>query len=222
MQIGIVGATGPAGSALGIRLASVGHEIVLGSRSEERAAEVVAGIHEKWAGRDLRISAADNAGAADAEVVVIATPWDAAWTTAKSVGDRLAGKTVICMANALVRVGHEFQPLVPPRGSVAASVQAAVPEARVVAALHHVPAKELADIDHPIESDVLICSDHAAAKAVAIDLVSQMPDMRALDAGDLTYSAPIEAFTAVLLELNLRYKTRVAVKFTGISPDKTR
>lgn len=222
MQIGIVGATGPAGSALGIRLASVGHDIILGSRSAERAEEVVAGITATWAGRDLRIEPADNSGAADAEVVVIATPWDAAWTTAKSVGDRLDGKVVICMANALIRVGHEFQPLVPPRGSVAASVQAAVPAAKVVAALHHVPAKELADLDHPIESDVLICSDHADAKAVTMDLIRQMPDMRALDAGDLTYSAPIEAFTAVLLELNLRYKTRVAVKFTGISDDKTR
>ena len=222
MQIGIVGATGPAGSALGIRLASVGHDIILGSRSAERAEEVVAGITATWAGRELKIDAADNAGAAEAEVVVIATPWDAAWTTAKSVGDRLDGKVVICMANALIRVGHEFQPLVPPRGSVAASVQAAVPVAKVVAALHHVPAKELADIDHPIESDVLICSDHADAKAVTMDLIRQMPDMRALDAGDLTYSAPIEAFTAVLLELNLRYKTRVAVKFTGIADEKTR
>ena len=222
MKIGIVGATGPAGSALGIRLASVGHEIVLGSRSIERAEEVVAGIMATWAGRELQITAADNAGAADCELVVIATPWDAAWTTARSVADRLAGKTVICMANALIRVGHEFQPLVPPRGSVAASVQAAVPAAKVVAALHHVPAKELADLDHPIESDVLICSDHADAKAVTMDLIAQMPDMRALDAGDLTYSAPIEAFTAVLLELNLRYRTRVAVKFTGISADKMR
>jgi len=222
MQIGIVGSTGPAGSALGIRLASVGHEIILGSRSFERAEEVRAGIARKWADRNLVISAADNAGAAEAEVVVIATPWDAAWTTAKSVGGQLSGKTVICMANALIRVGHEFQPLVPPRGSVAASVQAAVPDAKVVAALHHVPAKELADIDHPIESDVLICSDHADAKAVTMDLIGQMPAMRPLDAGDLTYSAPIEAFTAVLLELNLRYKTRVAVKFTGIACDPTR
>ncbi len=217
MRIGIVGATGPAGSALGIRLASVGHDIVLGSRSAERAAEVVAKALDKWSDRDLHIAPADNVGAADCEVVVIATPWDAAWTTAKSVEDRLSGKVVICMANALIRVGHEFQPLVPPRGSVAASVQAAVPAAKVVAALHHVPAKELSDLAHPIESDVLICSDHADAKAVAMDLIGQMPDMRALDAGDLTYSAPIEAFTAVLLELNLRYKTRVAVKFTGIS-----
>ncbi|MFM8861613.1 MAG: NADPH-dependent F420 reductase [Acidimicrobiia bacterium] len=222
MLIGIVGATGPAGSALGIRLASVGHQIILGSRSADRAEEVVAGIAATWAGRGLRITPADNLGAAGADVVVIATPWDAAWTTAKSVGELLDGKVVICMANALIRVGHEFQPLVPPRGSVAASVQAAVPGAKVVAALHHVPAKELADIDHPIESDVLICSDHADAKALTMDLIGQMPAMRPLDAGDLTYSAPIEAFTAVLLELNLRYRTRVAVKFTGIDTDRAR
>jgi NADPH-dependent F420 reductase len=200
----------------------VGHEIILGSRSADRAEEVVAGIAATWAGRDLRITPADNLGAAGADVVVIATPWDAAWTTAKSVGELLDGKVVICMANALIRVGHEFQPLVPPRGSVAASVQAAVPGAKVVAALHHVPAKELADIDHPIESDVLICSDHADAKALTMDLIGQMPAMRPLDAGDLTYSAPIEAFTAVLLELNLRYRTRVAVKFTGIDTDRAR
>ena len=222
MQIGIVGATGPAGSALGIRLASVGHEVVLGSRSAERAAEVVEGILGQWPDRQLAISAADNAGAAGAEIVAIATPWDAAWTTAKSVSDLLDGKVVICMANALIRVGHEFQPLVPPRGSVAASVQAAVPRSLVVGALHHVPAKELADIDHPIESDVLVCSDHAEAKRITMDLVNEMPSMRALDAGDLTQSAPIEAFTAVLLELNLKYKTRVAVKFTGIDDAKLR
>jgi NADPH-dependent F420 reductase len=222
MQIGILGATGPAGSALGVRLASIGHDVILGSRSAERAADVVAGIRAQWADRELPITAADNEGAARAEYVVVATPWDAAWTTAKSVGEHLAGKVVLCMANALIRVGHEFQPLVPPRGSVAASVQAAVPASLVVAALHHVPAKELADLGHPIESDVLVCSDHAVAKSLSMDLIGQIPGMRALDAGDLTQAAPIEAFTAVLLELNLRYRTRVAVKFTGIDPSKGR
>ena len=71
----------------------------------------------------------------------------------------LAGKVVVSMANALVRVGHEFQPLVPPRGSVAAHVQAAVPQCRVVAAFHHLPATELGHIGEPIDSDVLICGD---------------------------------------------------------------
>lgn len=216
MQIGILGGTGPAGSALAARLASVGYQAIIGSRSKYRAMEAVDKLHERWSGRSLDIVAADNAGAAAAEVVVVATPWDGAWGTATSVADQLSGKVVICMANALARIGGEFQPLVPPRGSVAASVQAAVPGCHVAAAFHHVPAKELGDIDAPIESDVLICSDFPRATEVSARIVSSIPNMRPLDAGHLSQATPIESFTAVLLQLNVHYKTRVAVKFTGI------
>lgn len=216
MRIGILGGTGPAGSALAVRLASVGHDVVVGSRSKYRAMEVVDKLLVEWAGRDLNVVAGDNPAAADADVVVIATPWDGAYGTATSVADQLDGKVVICMANALTRIGREFQPLVPPRGSVAASVQAAVPGCMVAAGFHHVPAKELGDLHHPIESDVLICSDFPKATEVTSELVASVPNMRPLDAGGLSQATPIESFTAVLLQLNVHYKTRVAVKFTGI------
>jgi hypothetical protein len=65
---------------------------------------------------------------------------------------------------------------------------------------------------------VLICSDHPDATAAAAELVTKIPNMRPLDAGGLSLATPIESFTAVLLQLNVHYKTRVAVKFTGI-PD---
>ena len=123
------------------------------------------------------------------------------------------------MANALVRVGHEFQPLVPPRGSVAAHVQAAVPGCRVVAALHHLPAKELGHLGEPIDSDVLICGDDADAVQTVSEIVAKIPGCRPLDAGELSNATAIEAFTAVLLQLNVRYKTRVAPKLTGIKRD---
>ncbi len=171
---------------------------------------------ERWDGRGLVIDAADNAGAAAADLVVIATPWDAAAATAQAVSRQLQGKVVISMANALAKVGNEFQPLVPPRGSVAASVQAAVPRSKVAAGFHHVPAKELGDLSAPVESDVLICSDHREATEATCEIVRKIPDMRPLDAGQLSNAAPIEAFAAVLLQLNIRYKTRAAVKFTGI------
>jgi 8-hydroxy-5-deazaflavin:NADPH oxidoreductase len=216
MRIGVLGATGPAGSGLAVRLASCGYDVVIGSRSKYRAMEVTDKLLGRWPGRDLHIEAADNEGAAGADVVVIATPWDAAGSTAASVQDSLAGKVVISMANALAKVGHEFQPLVPPRGSVAASVQAAVPRSYVAAAFHHVPAKELGDIAHPIESDVLVCSDHPSATEATIEIVSSLPDLRALDSGELSNAAPIEAFAAVLLQVNVRYKTRVAIRFTGL------
>lgn len=220
MKIGILGGTGPAGSALATRLADVGYDVVIGSRSKYRAMEAVDKLLDAWPGKDLGIEAGANEDAADAEVVVIATPWDGATQTAASVRDHLEGKVVISMANALTRIGKEFQPLVPPRGSVAASVQATVPNCLVAAAFHHVPAKELGDLQHPIESDVLICSDYEAATAKTAELVHAIPDMRPLDAGELSQATPIESFTSVLLQLNVHYKTRVAVKFTGI-PDGT-
>ena len=219
VRIGILGGTGPAGSALAARLASVGFDVIVGSRSKYRAMETVDTLLEAWSDRNLSITAADNAGAAEADVIVIATPWDGATQTAASVAGKLKGKVVVSMANALTRIGKEFQPLVPPRGSVAASVQAAVPDCMVAAALHHVPAKELGDLNEPIESDVLICSDHPHAGEVTSEIVAKIPNMRPLDAGELAMATPIESFTAVLLQLNVHYKTRVAVKFTGV-PDK--
>ncbi|HCV33122.1 MAG TPA: NADPH-dependent F420 reductase [Acidimicrobiaceae bacterium] len=216
MEIGLLGATGPAGQALAVRLASVGHEVILGSRSKYRAMEVRDEIMERWPDRDLAIRSADNAGAADAEVVVIATPWDAAAATARSVADHLHRKVVVCMSNAIAQVAGEFQPLVPPRGSVSASVQAEVTDAYVAAALHHVPATELGNLNHEVASDVLVCSDHPLATETVSAIIAEIPGARPLDAGGLSNATAIEAFTAVLLQLNDRYRTRVALRLTGI------
>jgi hypothetical protein len=221
MRIGILGGTGPAGSALAARLASVGFEVIVGSRSKYRAMEKVDELLGQWPDRHLKIGAGDNEAAAAGDLVILATPWDGATQTAVSVADRLRGKVVISMANALTRIGKEFQPLVPPRGSVAASVQAAVPQCMVAAAFHHVPAKELGDLGHPIESDVLVCSDHPEATDTTSEIVAKVPNMRPLDAGGLSLATPIESFTAVLLQLNVHYRTRVAVKFTGIDQAPT-
>ena len=219
MRIGVIGGSGPAGSALAARLASVGYPAVIGSRSKYRAMEARDEIVERYPDLEEMLSYGDNVGAADCDVVIIATPWDSAATMAQDHANYLRGKIVVSMANALVRVGKEFQPLVPPRGSVAAHVQAAVPQSRVVAAFHHLPAKELGHIGEPIDSDVLICGDDPQAVRTVSEIVSKIPGCRPLDAGELSNATAIEAFTAVLLQLNVRYKTRVAPKLTGINRD---
>jgi len=91
-----------------------------------------------------------------------------------------------------------------------------VPSCRVAAAFHHVPAKELGELGEPVDSDVLICSDDPSATTATAEIVNRIPGCRALDVGGLTHAMAIEAFTATLLQLNVRYKTRVAPKFTGI------
>ena len=219
MRIGILGGTGPAGSGLAARLASVGYSAVIGSRSKYRAMEARDSLLERWPDLADLLGSGDNHAAAECDLVVIATPWDSAASTAQENEKLLNGKIVVSMANALVRVNKEFQPLVPPRGSVAAHVQAAVPQAHVVAAFHHLPAAELGDIDEPIDSDVLICGDDPSAVGTVSDIVDKIPGCRPLDAGELSNATAIEAFTAVLLQLNVRYKTRVAPKLTGIKSD---
>lgn len=216
MRVGIIGGTGPAGSALGLRFGVGGHDVVLGSRSRERAEEVVHDLVAKWPNRSCSMVGGDNAAAAACDLVVVATPWDSAATTAGEYGDALRGKIVITMANALVRVGNEFEPLIPPRGSIAGHVQAAIPNSMVVAAFQHLPAKELGNLDHQVDSDVLICSDFPDAIEVVSDLVMCISGCRPLNTGGLSNALALEAFTAVLLQLNVRYKTRVAPRLTGI------
>ena len=218
-SVGVLGGTGPAGTALAARLASIGYNVVIGSRSSERAEEKAKEIRDAWPALNLPLRGGSNDESAACDIVVLATPWDSAATTVREHAVALRGKVVISMANALVRVGHEFQPLVPPRGSVAAHVQAAAPDCRVVAAFHHLPAKELGHLGDPIDSDVLICSDDKAAIETVSDMVRRIPGCRPLDSGELSNATAIEAFTAVLLQLNVRYKTRVAPKLNGIKGD---
>src|SRR5258707_680733 len=130
---------------------SVGSVPVIGSRSEERAAQVRDELVGQWPGRSLVIGAADNAGAAACDIVVVATPWDGVHETVAGLASALEGKVVISMANALMKMGREFTALMPTRGSIAANVQAAAPGSFVAAAMHHLPAKELGGIDHPIQ-----------------------------------------------------------------------
>ncbi len=119
IDIGVLGGTGPAGSALALRLASVGYRVVIGSRDAARARSVAAEACAPYPSLAGSLAGGDNHAAASATTVVIATPWDAAAVVAGQHRDQLDDKVVISMANALVRVGREFQPLVPPRGSVA-------------------------------------------------------------------------------------------------------
>ncbi len=216
MKIGIVGGTGPAGKGLALRLASVGYTVEIGSRSSGRASEIVEELNEIWGDRGYSLTGVSNEEAALAELVVLATPWDSCAPTARALRKQLSGKLVICMANALARVGNEFHALYPPRGSIAADVQAAIPSSRVSMAFQHLPAKELGEIDTPMEGDVLVCADEQSAIDETIELVSKLDNLRGLDCGSLANAAPVEAFTAVLLQLNKLYKTRSSVSIIGL------
>lgn len=216
MDVGILGGTGPAGRGLAVRLAAAGVAVTIGSRDEARAAEAAARVVDRWPRRDLRITGADNAGAAARDVVVVATPWEGAPGTVRALAGALEGKVVISMANALVKEGREMLAVVPPRGSVAAAVAAAAPGALVSASFHHLPASEMEDLESGLLADVLVCSDHPEATSTTMALIEAVEGLRPLDAGSLNQAAPIEAFTAVFITLNIRHRVHSTLRLAGI------
>jgi NADPH-dependent F420 reductase len=194
-------------------LAAGGVQVTLGSRDAERAVGIAG---EVGANSPIACLGADNAGAACADVVILATPWDSAIATLRPLRELLAGKVVISMVNALAKEGREMLALIPPRGSMAAAVQAALPESQVAAAFHHLPASEMEDLESGLEADVLVCSDHPEATAATEALIALMPGLRALNAGSLSQASAIEAFTAVCITLNIRYKAHSTLRMAGL------
>jgi 8-hydroxy-5-deazaflavin:NADPH oxidoreductase len=215
MDVGILGGTGPLGRGLALRLAAAGATVTIGSRDAARCHEVVGGLHEQWP-RDLAITGATNEDAAARDIVVVATPWDAVVPTVRALSGPLEAKVVVSVANALVKQGREMHALLPPRGSIAAAVQAELPGSLVAAAGHHLPASELENLDAALGADVLVCSDHAEATQAAMALMASIDGLRPLDAGSLAQATAIEAFTAVLVTVNIRYKAHSSLGLTGL------
>jgi 8-hydroxy-5-deazaflavin:NADPH oxidoreductase len=218
MRVGILGGTGPAGRALGTRLAANGVDVVLGSRSVERGEEIAAEVRGEWPALPLSLTGGTNLDAASCDIVVLATPWDGAVATALELAPTLEGKVLVSMVNALTRIGREFQALVPVRGSIAATVQAVLPKTEVTAAFQHLPARELGAVDRELVSDVLICADTSEGGRRTVELVETMPGLRGVQAGSLASANAVEALTAVLLNVNIKYKSHVALRLEGLVP----
>lgn len=212
----MLGGTGPAGSGIALRLAAAGMDVVVGSRSEERAAGVVAQLRQRWAGHELHFVPAANKEAAEADLVVLATPWEGALSTVGELERELSGKILVSMVNAMTKWGNRMVPLLPPTGSVAEAVASLLPGTRVAGAFHHLPASRLLDLDEELDADVLVFSASRPTTDEVIELVESIPRLRGFDVGGLGSALAVEAMTAALVEVNLRYKVKASLRLSGI------
>jgi NADPH-dependent F420 reductase len=216
VKIGVLGATGPAGRGLAARLADCGHDVLAGSRDRAKAELVVHELQDRWGSRVASIVPADNRGACNADVVVLAVNADAALATAQTFSDFLVDKVVVSMANDLVRNGTEFNAVLPPHGSIAKEMQAMLWRSHVVTAFHLVPAAEFVNLEHPMVSDVVACGDDDGARATLMEIISSIPDLRAFDGGSLENAVGMETFAAILLTINIRHKVRAGLRLSGV------
>jgi NADPH-dependent F420 reductase len=220
--IAVVGGTGPQGRGLAYRFALAGHTVVIGSRSAERATEKADEIAARVAenGGTGTLSGATNAdAAAGAEIVLLAVPWDGYVELVADLAALLDGKTVISCVNPLAFDAAGPYGLTLPE-SAAELTQAAVPGAKVVGAFHHVAALSLWKTPEPLShEDVLVCSDDAEAKDLVADLARTVSGLRGIDAGALRIARQLEPFTAVLINVNKRYKVRSGLHLAGLPDD---
>jgi 8-hydroxy-5-deazaflavin:NADPH oxidoreductase len=214
-KIAILGGTGAQGGGLALRLARAGHEVVIGSRDTERAQAAAARIGGQVGGKVAGSSNRQAAAAAD--IVILTVPYASQRATIDDVQIELQGKILV---DATV-------PLVPPKvstvqlpegGSAVATIQAWLGKSvQVVSAFQNVSAEHLADIDHAIDCDVLVCGDDTAARARVIALCADI-GLRGLHAGPISNSAAAEALTSLLIAINRRYKVSggAGIRITGI------
>jgi 8-hydroxy-5-deazaflavin:NADPH oxidoreductase len=208
MKVAILGGTGSFGRALAARLVAIGEDdVVIGSRDAERAQKTAAELG------GARITGATNEHAVGGvDLAVLAVKADAALDTVRAVARALGATPLLSVASAIeFRKGVGMLPD-PDARSLAERVQDLV-AAPVVAGLHSVAA---ANLEEQPDEDALVCGDDGAAKELALELAAKLVAGRALDAGPLASARALEGLTAVIVNLNRRYKAHAGMRVTGV------
>ncbi len=214
--IGVLGGTGKQGRGLALRLALAGHPVRLGSREADRGTAAAEELRERAGRSDLDLTGGDNLLACQAPLVIASIPYSGLADTLAPLADALAGRVVVSCVVALAFDGDGPHTLLPEEGSAAQRIQALLPRAQVTGAFQNLAAGKLLAAPEPLAGDVLITGDHPAARALTAELVAAIPDLRAVDAGALRLSRPIEELTAVLVGLNRARRTTTSVAITGL------
>jgi NADPH-dependent F420 reductase len=216
LVIGILGGTGDQGRGLARRFALAGHQVLIGSRSAERAEGAAQQL-----GHGVR-GLANAAAAREADVVIAAVPWEGHGELLSALAGELAGKIVVDCVNPMGFDKRGAYALTaaeggPAEGSAAEQAAALLPGSRVVAAFHHVSAVLLLDPEvDTMDLDVLVLGDDREATDLVQALAGRIPGVRGIYAGRLRNCGQIEALTANLVSINRRYKAHAGLRITDI------
>jgi NADPH-dependent F420 reductase len=205
VRIAIVGGTGPFGTALATRLREAGHDVVLGSRDAARAST---------AAQQLGVEGATNVDAVrEADLVLLATKAEATLETARELRGPIGSTPVLSVASELRFTPSGVLPS-DQASSLAERLQAEL-DGPVLAGLHSLAASTLG-ADEPPDEDAFVCGDDAGAKSLVLEVAERLTAGRALDAGPLASARALEGLTAVIVNLNKRYRGHAGVRVTGL------
>jgi len=207
MKIALLGGTGDIGEGLALRWAyDTNHEVIIGSRDAERAANKA----EEYAteldsrGVEASVSGFENGeAAARANVVVCAVPAYHLTDTIEAVADDLdEGDVLVSPAVGMKRDEDGMHYNRPGAGSVTALAAEAAPEGvPVVGAFHNLAADRLANLDADLDVDTLVVGDDGDAVETVIALADAIEGLRGLSAGGIANAAEVEAVTPLVINI---------------------
>jgi NADPH-dependent F420 reductase len=221
MRIAIVGGTGDQGFGLALRLARAGETIVIGSRDAERGTQAADRARERLGGSGAVSGTSNEEAVKVAEVVLLTVPFAGQAEILRSVKDHVPEGVVFCDCTSPLATavgGRPWQVLRPWHGSAAEQAKEILPKhVRMVSAFHTVAAEALEALDRQLDGDVLVAGADEDAKATIGGLASKIPNLGWVDAGALSAARLLEPLTAILVNVNRRYKVRDAgFRITGL------
>ena len=222
--VAIVGGTGALGSALALQLAKAGVQVRIGSRKLDSAEEAAEKVRSRLEDLNATVSGHLNDEAViGCDVVFLTVPFRAQSENLTNLKNALVEGQILVDATvplAAAVSGKATRTLGVWQGSAAQQAQEMVPDGvNVVSALHTVSAVNLNDADESHAEDVLVCGNKRADKAVVAKLIDLIPGLRAVDGGPLEAARIAEQITALLIGVNIRYKTHAGIQFTQL-PDR--
>ncbi len=218
-MLAILGGTGNLGFNLARRWILSGEQVVIGSRTADKAETAAAKLRDLIAASGNHtsvVTGTDNVTAAtSADIVVLTVPFSHQIAVLTEVKSALQGKILI----------DTTVPLVPPRvarvqlpssGSAGLAAQQLLGDGvKVVSAFQNVAA-DLLKSDDALDCDVLVCGDDKNAREQVVRLAAAA-GMRGFHAGSLANGAAAEALTSVLIFINKFYDGHAGIRLTGVA-----
>ena len=219
MKIAIIGGTGGQGLGIAIRFVQAGEDVIIGSRTIEKAQAAVDKVKDLL-GDIGNLKAAENSdAAAEAELLVLTVPLAAQKSTLLSIKEGAKGKTLLDATGPLESAigGSPITYLDLWDGAAAERSAKILKDANVICAFNNISSAALMNFNEPIDCDCLISGDDTDSKVVATELIEKIPGVNVIDCGPLARAKIIEKITPLLIGLNIRNKTQFGgIRITGL------
>lgn len=217
MKIAVLGGTGNLGVGLSLRFAILGYDVIVGSRSEEKAklkAEEYLKILFEHGYTGKIVGATNVEASRQCDLAVITVPYEQAFKLAENLRNELKDKIVVSPLVPMKKDGKFFRYVELSEGSAGEKIAGILRESKIVSAYHNIPANRFSDLSSNFEWDVLVCGDDFESKKTVIEITNEIKGLRALDCGDLRNSRIVESLTVLILNVMITNKMKdLGVKF---------